>query len=151
MSRKIKSYKFISGREILEKERQRLLNVPKEPGFKKWLEDREYPLDWMKKQFGETLIEKEGLVHASGHKFDDHRCSVCGKCPDIDERFLTLDFSFCEYGCWMNICLKCLKKFNNESKKHDGIDFDLKKKFDKAFKDIREGKISELKDREVKK
>lgn len=62
------------------------------------------------------------------------------ECCNCDKKFIV--------SCSIDIryhSIKCLKKFNKESKKHEGIDFDLKKKFKKAFQDIREGRISEFK------
>jgi hypothetical protein len=104
-----------TGFEIVEAERKRLINIPKEEDFIKWLGDRTYPLENMKKRFGETLVEKDGFIYANGQEFDDHRCYICNKKPKRNEKFIKMYFSFCdEYGCGMNICKKCLIELNNK-------------------------------------
>jgi len=117
MTEKIKEYKIITPREV-EIERKRLLDVvPNKKDFREWLEGRKYPLRWMKKQFGETLIEKDGLTHASGDRFNDCDCNICGHKTDPDEKIAHLIFSFCnEYSCGMHICKKCLKELSNKLK-----------------------------------
>ena len=105
--------KITTGRELVEKERTRLLNSPNTPDFKSWLKDREYPLDWMKLQFGETLTELDGFKRNLEFKFKEHKCNMCGECPSDDEKYINMSFSFCdEYSCGMNLCKKCVKELN---------------------------------------
>ena len=113
MSRNVTKENIITARELVEKERKRLLDLPNEPGFTNWLGDREYPLDWMKNLFGDTLKEKDGFTHASGSRFNGADCNVCGKKVEPDEKITNLEFSFCdEYECGINICSHCLKRLS---------------------------------------
>ena len=112
MAKKIEYVSIITKRELWENERKRLLNVPRDKGFKKWLGNRTYPLDWMKKQYGETLTEKTEMIKPSGELFELN-CNICGKDTKENEKIINLSFSFCEeYGCEMNICKSCLIKLN---------------------------------------
>ena len=96
-------------RELIEKERTRLKDTSR-PDFKKWLDNREYPLPWMKKLFGEKLNKSTEEVHkdTSNRKIE---CQICGhEFKGLDEKFIYMDFSFCqEYSCGMIICLDCPK------------------------------------------
>lgn len=108
----IESERITSAKEMVETHRKSLINKPKEPDFKSWLGGRDYPLEWMKEQFGETLTEKDGLNHFGG-RFDGADCNICGKEVKSDEKIIQLSFSFCrEYGCGMNICKDCLVRLN---------------------------------------
>ena len=96
--RKVEKIKVIAPRDLVEKERTRLLKLYK-------------PQRWMIQQFGKTLIEKDGLTHPNGERFNDGDCNVCQREIKPDEKIIHLDFSFCdEYSCGMNICKKCLIK-----------------------------------------
>lgn len=100
-------------REIVEEERRRLLNVPNEEDFKSWLGSREYPLDWMIAQFGETLTEKDGLTEPSGLPVDCGNCHVCKKSTKPDEKIVQIDLNSMgeddeEEIPQIYICKKCL-------------------------------------------
>lgn len=110
---KVDEISVITARKLVEAERKRLIDVPKKPDYKAWLQGREYPLDWMKEQFGETLIEKDGLTHPNGRRVDEADCNVCGREVEPDEKLIFLCFSFCdEYSCGMNICSVCLRSLS---------------------------------------
>lgn len=119
---KIQNEQITSARKLIEEERKRLLETPNRPDFKRWLGDRKYPLKWMKEQFGETLIEKDGFTHPNGQRFSDADCNVCGKQVNPDENIIIFSFSFCdEYDCGMNICHDCLKRLENKLRKENEI------------------------------
>jgi len=82
--------KVVTPREIVEIERKRISNKPNEDGYKEWLGNRTYPLDWMKERFGETLTEKDGFTYMSGTRFDDLDCGICNKQTDKDEKVIQL-------------------------------------------------------------
>ncbi len=107
-------YEIITGRELIEIERKRLLDIPKGIDFKNWLGNRTYPLDWMKEQFGETLIEKDGTIHPGGDRFYQHDCNVCEKETSFDEKIISLDLDMGEHKHKVNICKKCLNKLSKE-------------------------------------
>ena len=103
MINKIDSIEVTTGRQLVEEERERLLKI----------EEEKRP-DWARKQFGETLTEKDGLTYPSGNPFDEYQCNVCGKLPGVDEKIIKLAFSFCdEYPCGINICRQCLIELTN--------------------------------------
>lgn len=115
---KIQKEEIITARGLWEEERNRCIEKPNESNFKEWLGNREYPLDWMKKQFGETLTEKTDFIHPSGDRFDEADCKVCGKESKPDEEVIKLTFSFCdEYGCGIIICKKCLRRLSRLTEK----------------------------------
>ena len=105
------SIKVTSARELVEAERKRLLDAPNKPDFKEWLGNRTYPLDWMKKQFGETLTEKDGLTYPNGERFNEADCSICGREVDPDEKVIQIKNEEDSIVC--NICKYCLKTLIN--------------------------------------
>ena len=109
---RVEKVSVISQRKLVEIERKRLKNKPREANFKEWLGNRKYPLSWMKKQFGETLTEKSGLFYADGSRVDEADCNICGRKVKPDERVIHLSFSCDEYACGMNICKKCLSNLS---------------------------------------
>ena len=120
MGNRIDKIYVTTGREMIEKERKRLLKLKEEN--KTWWESENS--NWAREMFGENLIEKDGTTWPSGNKFDEHRCNICGRIPKFDEKIVRLDFSFCEeYGCHMNICQDCVKNFFNILKSKNGISY----------------------------
>ncbi len=72
--------------------------------------------DWARQAFGEDL---DGDINNEILRLEGEGCQICDKDFPLDERFIRLDFSFCdEYDCDMNICSKCLtsmgKRLRNE-------------------------------------
>ena len=68
---------------------------------------------WVKTQFGDNLIEKDGLTYANGTHYNGIDCSICGKNPELHEHMIQMEFSFCEeYSCGMIICADCIKRFS---------------------------------------
>ena len=93
---------YLSVRKVIEKERRRLLETPDKPDFDEWLGDREYPLDWMKLTFGETLVEVSAetiYINDRNSDFPEYLCShsiycvFCNKIFSLDETFIYL---FCD-------------------------------------------------------
>ena len=114
----VQKEKIITARGLVEKERKSLIDYQKRKDFKSWLDGREYPLDWMKRQYGETLTEKDGFTYPNGDRFSDADCNVCGRGVEPDEPVVHLSFSFCdEYSCGMNICRGCLVRLNDALRK----------------------------------
>ncbi len=112
MSKKIDEIIVTTGKELVEKERKRLLRLKKSDP--KWWKS-EGRSEWARKRFGKTLKEKDGVVYPSGLAFNGHVCNVCGGIPDIEEKIIRLIFSFCdEYRCDMNICKDCLETLYNK-------------------------------------
>jgi hypothetical protein len=107
---------IITARILVEKERQRLIEAPiTKKDFKEWLGDRTYPLEWMKKQFGETLTEKDGLTHPNGQRFYGADCTICKKEVESDEKVLRLSIETGEgFSIDSNICKECLKRMNKK-------------------------------------
>jgi len=109
---------IVTYRQIIEKERDRLLNIPQKSDFKSWLAGRKYPLDWMKKRFGETLkeITTENLYDKNDDKYETI-CNMCEKQPPIDEKMIDLEH-YCDGGFEgsIRLCKKCLTKMHKELK-----------------------------------
>lgn len=106
----IHSMKITTPRIMVEKERERVKNIPNQPDFEKRLNGRKWPLEWMTIQFGETLTENDGFTTIYG-KYQEADCNVCGNSPAPDEKIVKFKFSFCdEYECSMTICETCIKK-----------------------------------------
>ena len=101
MSKKIIGMKVLTSRECIETERERLKSLKKTD--KSWWSNKRQS-DWARREFGDDLsgeINTDTLLET---------CQICGKEMPLDERFLCMEFSFCEeYDCKMNLCLKCLK------------------------------------------
>lgn len=142
--RLIEKESIITARKLVEKERKELLDAPNKPDFESWLGNREYPLKWMKKQYGKTLREKDGLTYPNGERYDNTDCNVCGKKVNPDEKVVHFSFSFCnEYSCGMNICEDCLvrlKKLITKSKTQEVQKWQVNQKSDS---DLKHGKIYE--------
>lgn len=106
---------IITARILVEKERQRLKNIEITPDFDEWLGDRTYPLEWMKKQFGETLTEKDGLTYANGDRFYEADCNICHKQVHPDEKVIRLAIDTGEgFACPVNICKDCLTRMSKK-------------------------------------
>ena len=102
MSNKVNKIMVATLRSLIEVERERL---------KKLREDKpewwEHSSDWAKREFGKDL---DGAITDVTISYNAKSCNICGGSPKIDEKFLCLEFSFCdEYDCDMNICRACLK------------------------------------------
>ena len=107
MPTKIKEIQVITGREMVEKERKRLLGLKR--GDPRWW-NSEIQSGWAREQYGKSLKEKDGFTCRDGREENCHMCQICGELPGREERFIQLSYSFCdEYSCSMNICKKCLK------------------------------------------
>ncbi len=68
--------------------------------------------NWDKDIWGPTLLETPTEeVYEKDHDVSDKiTCALCGKKWKIDEKFIRLEFSFCdEYNCGMSICSDCPK------------------------------------------
>ena len=111
---KIESIEVTTGYDIIERERKRLIRLKKRDND--WW-DNPHRSDWAKAQFGPTLTEHDGTTHMNGDKVDDYGCNICGELPDLKEKILVLDFSFCdEYGCGMTVCSKCVEEMKAKLK-----------------------------------
>lgn len=98
----IESKKVEIVRTKIEVERERLKKFRAKD--KRWWADRRS--DWARRLFGDNLDEAvtKQPLGAQGEV-----CNICGKDMPLDEKFLKLEFSFCdEYGCGMGICKPCL-------------------------------------------
>ena len=114
-------HKQTTPREAIEKERDRCINIiPNGSDFKEWLHNREYPLDWMKKAFGENLIEKTteeiyiGLKNDTIHLAGDFSdCDLCKRIAETDEKFLVIENSGV-YDDYMGVvlCKDCIFELN---------------------------------------
>lgn len=104
MRGKVTSKKVLTLRDIIEIERKRLKAMVK--GDDGWWLDKSRS-DWARREFGDTL---DGEINNETLRLQMETCQLCGKDFLLDEKFLRLEFSFCdEYDCVMNICLKCLR------------------------------------------
>lgn len=124
MMNKIEEVKVLTVREMIEGERQRLIKGIDSEWWKS-----PHRSDWARNQFGQNLTEKtaeeiyEGLKET--YRVDKYAmmaseyivCRNCGKLLGLDEKFLYLEFSFCdEYACSMTLCKKCLRDFTKKVK-----------------------------------
>jgi len=106
---KIDHYFITDINQYFEGERQRLLGLKaSDPDW--WASQNS---EWARKQFGETLTEKDGRIHPNGESVAELACAVCGEITA--DKVLSMKFSFCEeYSCGLNMCLGCLKKLTSE-------------------------------------
>lgn len=109
---------YRSPRKIIEKERKRLLDIPDKPDFDEWLDGRQYPLDWMKRGFGETLVEISAEEIFEKNKTSNVPyflcssyiyCSFCHKDFELDETFVHAnnDGEYEEYSNF-DTCEECM-------------------------------------------
>lgn len=103
MDKKVISKKVRTLRDCIEIERKRLKAQAKSDRV--WWLDKSRS-EWARTEFGDDL---DGEINGETLRLQMETCQICGKDFPLDERFLRLEFSFCdEYDCEMNICLKCL-------------------------------------------
>lgn len=88
---------WLTPRKMIENERKRVLDFPDKPDFSDWLGNRKYPLDWMIKQFGNTLTERTAeevyadnlASHLPEYMINGYIiCGFCQKFFELDEEFL---------------------------------------------------------------
>lgn len=109
MAHKITSKQVATLRDLIEAERKRLQALRLEKSD--WWNDSSRS-DWARREFGDDLC---GDINEDTLRMNAKECQVCGKGFPLDERFMHLEFSFCdEYDCDMNICRKCLKALQEE-------------------------------------
>jgi len=92
-------------REVIEKERRRLIKL-KNAGDPWW----ETPgrSNWARRAFGETLTEVPAEELFPWWYEPEVSCQICGQRLGIDEPMVSMKFSFCgEYGCGLNMHLRC--------------------------------------------
>jgi len=89
-------YDFVSGgyevscttvKELIEKERKRLIETIK--NNPEWWNSKDRS-NWVRKQYGETLTEKDGRIDHFGRPVK-HRCDVCGKEFEFEEKFIEIE------------------------------------------------------------
>lgn len=95
----------LTGRMLVEETRNSYLKSKAENS--EWWTDPSRS-KWARIRFGPTLTELEGVTHASGDPFNEHRCHICGEIPDVDAFFIRITPPDYGEGAYeMNICKKC--------------------------------------------
>ncbi len=85
----------------LKKEMERLQKLRDDREDNWWGRDSS---NWAREEFGDNLDTITPIAIERNQEY----CQICGKPLPLEERYIRLEFSFCdEYDCDMNICKTC--------------------------------------------
>ncbi len=106
MVEKIQSKSVSTTKGTLIKEMERLQQLKMDNP--NWFSDAG---GWARDEFGDNL----DTITPLAIERNEENCQVCSRVFPLEERYMRLEFSFCdEYDCGMNICKACLVSMTEE-------------------------------------